>query len=250
MSREVGLIVGSARSELGLDIVSRSPTKTPFGEPSSPILEASFDGIRIACILRHGEASSIPPHAVNYRANLWALHQHGVRRCVALNAVGSIDPGFPPGELAIPEQLIDYTWGREHTFCDGGSSEVVHVDFTNPFDPVLRGQIAAAAEAAECFIRSGVYGVMQGPRLETAAEVDRLERDGCTMVGMTAMPEAGLARELGIEYAICALAVNHAAGRGSGDLDIHGQMERYVAEGVERLSAVLERLMPELYRST
>ena len=124
------------------------------------------------------------------------------------------------------------------------------MDFTNPFDPVLRGQIAAAAEAAECFIRSGVYGVTQGPRLETAAEVDRLERDGCTMVGMTAMPEAGLARELGIEYAICALAVNHAAGRGSGDLDIHGQMERYVAEGVERLSAVVERLMPELYRST
>ena len=246
MTREVGLIVGSAQSGLGLDIVSRSPAKTPFGTPSSPILEVSIEGNRVACIIRHGEASSIPPHAVNYRANVWALHQRGVRRCVALNAVGTIDPGFPPGELAVPEHLIDYTWGREHTFYDGDISEVVHVDFTDPFDPVLRGRIAAAAEAAQCSIRSGVYGVTQGPRLETAAEIDRLERDGCTMVGMTAMPEAGLARELGMEYAVCALAVNHAAGRGDGDLDIHGQLERYVTEGAERLARVLQRLIPDL----
>jgi len=245
----VGLIVGTTQPELGLEIVSRSPMKTPFGSPSSPILEASFDGTRVACIARHGEASNIPPHAVNYRANLWALHQYGVRQCVALNAVGTLDAGFPPGELAIPEQLIDYTWGREHTFYDGDIGEVVHVDYTDPFDPLLRGRIAAAADAAGCSIRGGVYAVTQGPRLETAAEIDRLERDGCTMVGMTAMPEAGLARELGIEYAICALAVNHAAGRGEEGIDIHGQLERYLAEGVERLSGVLGNLIPDLCRS-
>lgn len=246
MTREVGLVIGSAPSGLALDVLARSPSKTPFGPPSSPILSVSFGDHRIACIVRHGEKSSIPPHAVNYRANLWALHQHGVRCCVALNAVGTLDPGFPPGELAVPEQLIDYTWGREHTFQDGETGEVVHVDFTEPFDPTLRGRIVAAAEAAGCSVRAGVYGATQGPRLETAAEIDRLERDGCTMVGMTAMPEAALARELGLEYAICALAVNHAAGRGNGALDIHGQIAHYVAAGLGRLSAVLERLIPDL----
>jgi len=249
MTGRVGLIIGSAQSGLPLDVVARSPSKTPFGPPSSPILSVSFDGNRIACIARHGEGSSIPPHVVNYRANIWALHQHGVSQCVALNAVGTLDSRFPPGELAIPEQLIDYTWGRAHTFHDGEDGEVVHADFTEPFDPVLRGRIAAAAEAAGCSIRSGVYGVTQGPRLETAAEIDRLERDGCTMVGMTAMPEAALARELGLEYAVCAMAVNHAAGRGGGTLEIHGQMGRYVAEGLGRLSAVLERLIPDLCAS-
>jgi len=246
MTREVGLIIGSAPSGLKLDVLARSPSKTPFGPPSSPILSVSFGDNRVACIVRHGEKSSIPPHAVNYRANIWALHQHGVRQCVALNAVGTLDPGFPPGELAVPDQLIDYTWGREHTFYDGEAGEVVHVDFTEPFDPTLRGLIAAAAEAAGCSIRAGVYGTSQGPRLETAAEIDRLGRDGCTMVGMTAMPEAALACELGLEYAICALAVNHAAGRGAGELDIHRQIERYIAAGLGRMSAVLDRLIPEL----
>lgn len=247
MSRAVGLIIGSAQAALGLDIVARSPSKTPFGEPSSPILSVAIGEQRIACIARHGEHHPIPPHRVNYRANLWALHQHGVRQCIALNAVGSIDAGFRPGELAVPDQLIDYTWGRTQSFYDGENSEVVHVDFTEPFDPVLRGRIADAARGADLAIRSGVYGVTQGPRLETAAEIDRLERDGCTMVGMTAMPEAGLARELGVAYAVCAMAVNHAAGRG--DLNIHAQLERYVAEGSERMSGLLQRLIPDLSRA-
>ncbi len=244
MTTAVGLIVGSTHSGLGLDIVARSPTKTPYGEPSSPILSVSIGAWRIACIARHGERHSILPHAINYRANIWALRQHGVQRCVALNTVGTIDPGFPPGELAVPDQLIDYTWGRAHTY--GDSDELAHVDFTEPFDPILRGRIVAAAQTAGCSIRSGVYGVTQGPRLETAAEVDRLERDGCTMVGMTAMPEAGLARELGMDYALCALAVNHAAGRGDGEQDIHTQLARYAAEGLGKVAAVLEALIPGL----
>ena len=242
----LGLIIGSVHDGLPLKVAERSPGKTPYGMPSSPLLWVDYEGHRIACIARHGERHLIPPHLVNYRANLWLLQQHGVQRCLALNTVGAITPDFPPGELAVPDQLIDYTWGREHSFSDGTQDEIAHVDFTEPFDAELRGQVAAAALAAGCSIRSGVCGVTQGSRLESAAEVDRLERDGCTMVGMTAMPEAALARELGMRYALCALAVNHAAGRGPGNAAIHAQLERYTAEGLERLAAVLQRLIPAI----
>jgi 5'-deoxy-5'-methylthioadenosine phosphorylase len=246
MAYSVGLILGSGHAHLALDIVARSPTKTPFGEPSSPILVAAFGEFRVACIARHGEQHGLPPHEVNYRANLWALHQHGVRQCIGLNAVGAISPGLKPGELAIPDQLIDYTWGRAHTFHRGDNGKVVHIDFTEPFDPILRSRIAGAAHAAGHAVCRGTYAAVQGPRLETAAEIDRLEQDGCTMVGMTAMPEAALARELDIAYAVCAMAVNHAAGRGPDDLDIHAQLQRYLVAGGAKASAVLERLMPEL----
>ena len=245
-SSSLGLIVGSVHDGLPLNIAARSPGKTPYGMPSSPMLRVDWGGCRIACIARHGERHLIPPHRVNYRANLWFLQQHGVRRCIALNTVGTIAADFPPGELAVPDQLIDYTWGREHSYSDGSQDQIAHVDFTEPFDAELRGQIAAAAMAAGCSIRSGVCGVTQGPRLESAAEVDRLERDGCTMVGMTAMPEASLARELDMRYAVCALGVNHAAGRGPGDASIHAQLERHTSEGLKRLTAVLERLIPAI----
>ncbi len=245
-SGTLGLILGSVHDGLPLDIKARSPGKTPYGVPSSPVLWVEFAGRRIACLARHGERHLIPPHLVNYRANLWFLQQHGVQRCIALNTVGTIAADFPPGELAVPDQVIDYTWGREHTYSDGSQDEIAHVDFTEPFDAELRGQIAAAALGTGCSIRSGVCGVTQGPRLESAAEVDRLERDGCTMVGMTAMPEASLARELDMRYAVCALGVNHAAGRGPGASSIHAQLERYTAEGLKRLAAVLERLVPAI----
>ena len=242
----LGLIIGSVHDGLPLNIAARSPGKTPYGIPSSPVLWADFGDQRIACIARHGERHLIPPHLVNYRANLWILQQHGVRRCLALNTVGAIAADFPPGELAVPDQLIDYTWGREHSYSDGSQDKIAHVDFTEPFDAELRGEIAAAALAAGFGIRSGIYAATQGPRLETAAEVDRLQRDGCTMVGMTAMPEAALARELDVRYAICALAVNFAAGRGPGEAAIHDQLKRYMAEGMARLAAVLERVIPAL----
>ena len=245
-SSTLGLIIGSAHGGMRLNVAARSPGKTPYGMPSSPVLWVEFTGRRVACIARHGERHRIPPHLINYRANLWFLRQHGVRRCVALNTVGAIAADFPPGELAVPDQVIDYTWGREHSYADGSQDEIAHVDFTEPFDAELRGHIATAASRAGCAIRSGVLGVTQGPRLESAAEVDRLERDGCTMVGMTAMPEASLARELDMRYAVCALAVNHAAGRGPGGEPMHAQMERYTTEGVERLAAVLERLVPDI----
>jgi 5'-methylthioinosine phosphorylase len=245
VSASTGLIVGSGFDALPLEIVARSPTKTPYGPPSSAILTALIGGERVACIVRYGETHAIAPHEVNYRANVWALYQHGARRCIGVNVVGAIAPDFEPGELAVPRQLIDYTSGRSATFGAAGG-RVSHVEFAEPFDTTLRSRVAAAVSAAGFRFHEGVYGVTQGPRLETAAEIDRLARDGCTMVGMTAMPEAALARELGLRYAICALAVNRAAGRAPDGTPIHAQIERHRASGMRRLGAVLERLLADL----
>jgi len=244
MSSDIGLIVGSGLAGLGLQIDARTTVDTPYGASSSPILTAVLAEHRISCIARHGEAHEIAPHEVNYRANLWALHQSGVQRLIALNIVGAIEAGFEPGDIAVPDQLIDYTSGRATSYGDG--KKVVHVDFTEPFDPILRGRIAQATLACGYSVRRGVYGVTQGPRLETAAEIDRLERDGCTMVGMTAMPEAVLARELGVQYALCAVAVNYAAGRSPQGHAIDRQIERYLTEGMARVGQLLQRLIPEL----
>jgi purine nucleoside phosphorylase len=258
---DLALIVGSGFSLLKLEIVARSPTKTPYGAPSGPILTAAFGAHRVLCCARHGETHALAPHEINYRANLWALHAHGARRCIALNAVGAIARRFRPGDLAVPEQLIDYTWGRVATF--GGDGNVVHIDVTQPFDAVLAGKLVAAiaacgrppgmaevprvAGAARGYsVQRGVYGVTQGPRLETAAEIDRLERDGCAMVGMTAMPEAALARELSLDYAICAVAVNYAAGRSPDGAAISKQIELNLAVGMQRAAQVLQRLIPDL----
>lgn len=246
MSSDLGLIVGSGLAALGLDIVGNEPVQTPFGEPSSPLLTVEIAGHRLACIARHGIEHWIAPHRVNYRANVRALHEAGVTRLIGVNLVGAIVAGFEPGTLAAPEQLIDYTAGREATFDEGDDLATRHVDFTVPFDPVLSGAIAATAAECGLSIRRGVYGVTQGPRLETAAEIDRLERDGCTMVGMTAMPEAVLARELGIEYAVLAVAVNYAAGRSPGAASIHAEIEQFLADGMERVSQVLAGLVPQL----
>ncbi len=235
------LIAGSGFAQLGFEVVTRSPTKTPYGEPSSAVLTVKIGDARVACIVRHGEEHTLAPHEINYRANLWALHQRGVRACIGLNTVGAIARALLPGDLAVPEQLIDYTHSRDATF-GGAGSPVRHVDFTQPFAPVLRGRIAAGV--AECGFNmcSGTYGVTQGPRLETAAEIDRLARDGCAMVGMTAMPEAALARELDIDYALLAIAVNYAAGRAPDAAPIDAQIARYTVMGLQKCAAVLERL--------
>ena len=251
VAEPIGLIIGSGAAKLDLRIEARSPAKTPYGAPSSPVLRMKIGGRSVLAIARHGESGNIPPHLVNYRANIWVLREHGVTQCIGVNAVGIIAASaFEPGGLAVPDQLIDYTWGREHTFDDGSSGELRHIEFTEPFDAGLRGRLAAAAADATGAEGRGVYGVTQGPRLETAAEIERLARDGCTMVGMTAMPEAALARELGLRYAICAVGVNHAAGRGPGGVDIHAQIDRYFTEGMTRVVTVLERLLPELSQAT
>jgi purine nucleoside phosphorylase len=241
----IALLVGSGFARFGFEVVTRSPTKTPYGDPSSAVLTLEIGGVRVACIARHGESHVLAPHEINYRANLWALEQRGVRTCIGINTVGAIDRELLPGSLAIPDQLIDYTYGRAATFS-GGTVPLRHIEFTEPFSPVLRGRLVAAAFDSGVAVRAGIYGVTQGPRLETAAEIDRLARDGCAMVGMTAMPEAALARELGIDYAICAVAVNYAAGRAPDGAPIAAQLGRFTDVGLERVRTVLEKLVPRL----
>jgi purine nucleoside phosphorylase len=241
---DFALIVGSGFTRLGFEVITRSPTKTPYGEPSSAVLTLRVRDATIACIVRHGESHALAPHEINYRANLWALQQRGVRACIGVNTVGAIDAAFVPGELAVPDQLIDYTHGRAATFS-GAGTPVRHVDFTEPFSPLLRERLEAALAECGLVVRAGTYGVTQGPRLETAAEIERMARDGCAMVGMTAMPEAVLARELGIDYAICAAAVNYAAGRAAGGAPVGEQIERFTGEALRKAGAVLEHLVTD-----
>jgi purine nucleoside phosphorylase len=235
------LIVGSGFEQLGFEVLARSPTKTPYGEPSSAVFTVAISGVRVACIARHGEHHGWAPHEINYRANIWALAQRGATECIGVNTVGAIDPALLPGELAVPEQLIDYTHGRVSSF-GGGGEPVRHIEFGEPFAPALRARLVAAAADCGFTVRSGTYGVTQGPRLETAAEIERLARDGCAMVGMTALPEAALARELGVDYAICAVAVNDAAGRSKDGSSPLAQIERFTAGGMRKTRAVLERV--------
>lgn len=243
---DLAIIGGTGLTALkGLDIVRREGVKTPYGEPSGPLTHGVFAGREVVFLARHGYGHNIPPHRINYRANLWALREAGVGRVVAVAAVGGIRADLGPGRLGIPHQLIDYTWGRASTFFEEDLDHVTHIDFTSPYSEPLRQQLLAACRKAGVEAAAdGVYGVTQGPRLETAAEIDRLERDGCAVVGMTAMPEAALARELGIEYAACAVVANWAAGRGgAGEIEM-AEIERILHGGMERVRAVLEALIP------
>lgn len=199
----------------GLENVSRRALETPYGPASGEVVLGSFAGKRLAFLARHGESHTLAPHRVNYRANLAALQQVGARRVLALNTVGGITEAYGPRVLACVDQLIDYTWGRVSTLCEEDGADVLHVDFGEPYTPALRRAILAAAErAGVAVVDGGCYGATQGPRLETRAEIARLRRDGCDVVGMTGMPEAGLARELGLDYASLAIVANWAAGAG------------------------------------
>jgi 5'-methylthioadenosine phosphorylase/5'-methylthioinosine phosphorylase len=200
-----------------LHVVDTQPVDTPYGAASAPVVHGRLAGTSILFLPRHGAGHRLPPHRINYRANLWALHACGARQVVGLAAVGGITPGFGPRAFAVPDQLIDYSYGREPSFHDGGSPGLDHIDFTEPYCPELRLSLLRACVAARVAAAStATYGVTQGPRLETAAEIARLERDGCDVVGMTGMPEAALARELGLCYASLAFVVNWAAGKGEG----------------------------------
>jgi 5'-methylthioinosine phosphorylase len=209
-----GIIGGTGIDDLaGLEIVASHCPATPFGSPSRAIQEGLLDGRRVFFLQRHGSPAQIPPHLVNYRANIWALHALGVNDVIAINAVGGISSAMAPGRLVIPHQLIDYTWGRAHTFDDGSAGALQHIDFTEPYDPQLRNALLAVAHDAGISCEAtAVHGVTQGPRLETAAEIRRMAADGCDIVGMTGMPEAALARELGLAYASICMVVNPAAG--------------------------------------
>ena len=247
MSIELAVIGGTGVYALGelADVESHQPV-TPYGAPSGPVRIGTFAGRRVAFLARHGEGHSLPPHKINYRANLAALKALGAPRVLALNTVGGITERFGPRVLACPDQLIDYTWGRISTLCEEPGSEVLHVDFGDPYTPALRRQvIAAAAQAGVALVDAGCYGATQGPRLETRAEIARMRRDGCDLVGMTGMPEAGLARELGLDYACLAIVANWAAGAGPDPDEVITLDEvlanvRAATEGVSRvLSALL-----------
>jgi 5'-methylthioinosine phosphorylase len=211
----LAIIGGTGLTELeNLTITKRLIVRTPYGEPSQPLIFGEICGHEVIFLARHGNGHTIPPHAVNYRANIAALHAQGVKEIAAIATVGGIHPDLAPGTIALPDQIIDYTYGRENTFYDGIAKPVNHIDFTHPYCEKLRAKWVKAANAAgETLIPDGVYATMQGPRLETAAEINRIERDGATMVGMTGMPEAALARELGMSYAAICPVANYAAGR-------------------------------------
>ncbi len=243
---DVGIIGGTGLTELtGLEILRREMVTTPHGAPSGPLTFGRLHGREVVFLARHGYDHTIPPHRVNYRANLFALRAAGVSRVLAVAAVGGIHAALSPGRLAFPHQIIDYTWGRAHTLFDEPGAPVTHVDFTEPYAEDLRQRLIAAAAAGRIDAElRGVYGAAQGPRLESAAEIDRMERDGCTMVGMTGMPEAGLARELDLAYACCAVVANRAAGRGG--VDIHAEIEQHLRTGMARVKHLLELLLPAL----
>jgi 5'-methylthioadenosine phosphorylase len=241
----LGIIGGSGLTKLpGLSITHRQVIRTPFGEPSGPLTFGDLDGHPVVFMARHGHGHTIPPHLVNYRANLWALREQKVSHIVSVATVGGIHPDLKPGDLCVPDQIIDYTHGRETSFTEYNGKPVTHLDFTWPYCEAMRQRCMEALRGVnEPFMSGGVYGAVQGPRLETKAEIDRLARDGVDMVGMTGMPEAYLARELGLCYAAIAASVNWAAGRGDSATGISSAIiEACLADVVERLRGVLINL--------
>jgi 5'-methylthioinosine phosphorylase len=242
----LAIIGGTGLTRLStLAVTHRQVIRTPYGEPSAALVFGELAGHRAIFLARHGHGHTIPPHRVNYRANLWALKEQGASAIVAVASVGAIR-GCVPGDLVLPHQLIDYTSGRANTFFDGGDQQVVHVDFTHPYSPRLRAICATGARHGTIALEEGgVYGAVSGPRLETAAEIDRMERDGATLVGMTGMPEAALARELGVDYASVCVVVNHAAGRGDSVATVSMASIANVLEGaMDRVRALIQHVVP------
>lgn len=239
-----GIIGGTGLNQIpGLELLGREAVSTPWGEPSAPLVRGRLQGQEVVFLARHGEPHRIPPHRVNYRANLWAMQAAGVTRIVAVNAVGGVDQAMPPGHFCIPDDLIDYTWGRDMTFFEDSLDAVVHIDFTQPYTPSVREALLNAMQAAGvAYSATGVYAATQGPRLETAAEVRRLRNDGCHIVGMTGMPEAALARELGLDYACLALVVNAAAGMDEQPISM-AAIEAVMAAGMDQVRDILGQVV-------
>lgn len=222
-----------------LEVVGREKVSTPYGDPSAELVFGRLHGQELVFLARHGDPHINPPHKVNYRANIWALKQAGVAGILAVAAVGGIRADMVPGRIAVPDQIIDYTYGRAHTFFEDDLEYVTHIDFSNPYSPWLREKVLTAAKVAGITaVDGGVYGCTQGPRLETAAEIIRLERDGCDLVGMTGMPEAALARELDLDYACCAVVANWAAGKQAGEITL-AEIESNLTAGMADLAAIL-----------
>ena len=241
----LAIIGGSGLTQLStLEITRREVVRTPYGEPSGALTFGTLSERPVVFLARHGYGHTIPPHQVNYRANIWALKHVKAAAIVSVASVGGIRDGFGPGVLVVPNQIIDYTWGRKSTFFEGGEEAVHHIDFTHPYDEPLRQRILAAALAVgEPMFDGGVYAATQGPRLETAAEINRFEGDGAELVGMTGMPEASLARELNLPYAAINVVANYAAGRGESETGIKfSSIEVVLQEAMMRVRRVLEEV--------
>jgi len=242
----LAILGGSGLTQLStLEVTRREVIRTPFGEPSGALTFGRLCGREVVFLARHGYGHTIPPHLVNYRANIWALaREAGADAIVAVASVGGIHSDMAPGTLTIPHQLIDYTWGRKSTFHESTDQPVVHIDFTQPYDAGLRSRLLDAATKSGVGVRDGaVYATTQGPRLETAAEIDRFARDGADIVGMTGMPEAALAREAEIPYAAIGVVANWAAGRGDNAQRIQfADLERVLTQGIGEVRRLLEHL--------
>ncbi len=242
----LAIIGGSGLTQLSnLDVTHRLAVRTPYGEPSGALTFGRIAGEDLVFLARHGYGHTIPPHEVNYRANIWALKQQKVEGVVSVASVGGIRADMRPGVIAVPHQIIDYTWGRKNTFFEGGEQALTHIDFTEPYSAQLRRRIVDAARACEePVVENAIYAASQGPRLETAAEIDRLERDGVDVVGMTGMPEAALAREADLDYAAIAVVANYAAGRAD---SLHGirleDIEQVLRQSLARVRRIIEKLV-------
>ncbi|WP_456404321.1 S-methyl-5'-thioinosine phosphorylase [Thiolapillus sp.] len=247
MAERIAIVGGSGLAWLEALVVERQKiVVTPYGEPSAPLTFGRFGEVPVVFLPRHGGGHTIPPHLVNYRANIWALESVGIKSIISVATVGGIT--MEPGIICIPDQIIDYTWGREHTFVDSCDvAPVKHVDFSAPYCEQLRSILIKAGKRASVRIKTeGAYGATQGPRLETAAEIQRMHRDGCDLVGMTGMPEAALARELDLCFAHLSLVVNWAAGLGKGPItmqDIQKNLDLFI-ESVKLLLGNMEADWP------
>jgi len=241
---KIAIIGGTGLTSLAsVKITDTREVETPYGNPSSALSFGQIGDKEIIFLPRHGKPHNIAPHKINYRANIHALKENGVKNIIAINAVGGITSEMRPGRIVIPEQIIDYTYDRKHTFFEDNLDEVTHIDFTNPYSADLGKQLATASlmSGQEVFI-GGVYAATQGPRLESAAEVKKLEKDGCDIVGMTGMPEAALARELDINYACLALVVNWAAGKSNEEITI-AVIEKHLEQGIGKVRLILEEFI-------
>jgi len=238
----IALIGGTGLTRMeGLTVTRREMVKTPYGAPSCPLVFGELNGTSVAFLARHGSTHRIPPHRVNYCANIWALNSVGIKRIIAVGAVGGISEECGVGSMVVPDQIIDYTNDRQNTYFDGGEEPVEHIDFSYPYNETMRQALIRGAKAfgQVPVIESGVYGATQGPRLETAAEIRRMANDGCTIVGMTGMPETGLAAELGIAYACLGVVINAAAGSNGKAIDT-AKLPAAITSAMENARRVLE----------
>ena len=247
---KIGIIGGSGFGSIkGLEITRREMVSTAYGSPSCPVIFGSMCGGEIVFIARHGIGRTMAPHTINYRANLAAMKHMNVTHVIAINAVGGITEHMSPLKLVFPDQIIDYTHSRKSTYYDKYVEIIEHVDFTYPYDEDLRRILIKSAQENNVEHEiDATYGATQGPRLETAAEIERMQRDGCDIVGMTGMPEAVLARELDMKYACCAIVVNWAAGKKGGEVISMEKVNVNLGTGSHFVHQLLAGALPEMMK--